>query len=153
MRQHWKVEARMNMRARSGKSSELIVAGEMLRLGLDVYLPLVDDQAIDMILRAPIGTVVQHFDVQVKSVAGYNRVIGLKNIEAKSDNYLLILHFRHSARPDEIMYMLRDQILQFHGPHHTWGDLVLKKADRDRFLAEQPLSILAERIIAGTLLG
>jgi hypothetical protein len=36
---------------RGGKTSELIVAGQLLRLRLDVYLPCVDDQAIDMLIK------------------------------------------------------------------------------------------------------
>jgi len=37
---------------RGGKSSELIVAGELIRHGLDVYLPCVDDQSIDLLIIA-----------------------------------------------------------------------------------------------------
>lgn len=58
----------MNERLRGGKSSELIVAGELLRHGLDGYLPCVDDQAIDLLLRVERPDGVRHYDVQVKSV-------------------------------------------------------------------------------------
>lgn len=62
-----------------------MVAGELLRNSLDVYLPLVDDQAIDMIIRQPVGNIVKHYDVQVKSISGYNRIVGLRDIEAKAE--------------------------------------------------------------------
>lgn len=50
----------MNKGMRSGKSSELIVAGQLLRLGLDVYLPSVDDQAIDLLIKVESNGEVTH---------------------------------------------------------------------------------------------
>ena len=135
----------MNSRSRNGKSSELMVAGELLRNGLDVYLPLVDDQAIDMIIRQPVGNAVKHYDIQVKSVSGYNRIVGLRDIEAKAASYILILHYRHSNKPDECLYLLRDQILQYHKPEYEWGDLIFNKAQREQHIS-QSLSELATRI-------
>ena len=75
----------MNKSLRAGKRSELIVAGELLRHGLYVYLPCVDDQAIDLLIRAECGDLVVHCDVQVKSVKGYNRIIGVKKPSAKNN--------------------------------------------------------------------
>ncbi len=135
----------MNNRSRNGKSSELMVAGELLRNGLDVYLPLVDDQAIDMIIRQPIGNVVLHYDVQVKSVSGYNRIVGLRDIEAKDNTYILILHYRHSTKQDECLYLLRDQILQYNKPEYEWGDLIFNKPQREQHMS-QSLAVLATRI-------
>jgi hypothetical protein len=80
----------MNKSMRGGKSSELIVAGELLRYGLDVYMPCVDDQAIDLLIRDESGGDVLHYDVQVKSVKGYNRIIGIRNLESKDSRYILI---------------------------------------------------------------
>jgi len=135
----------MNNRSRNGKSSELMVAGELLRNGLDVYLPLVDDQAIDMIIRQPVGNTVKHYDIQVKSVSGYNRIVGLRDIEAKDDNYILVLHYRHSDKPDECLYLLRPQILQYHKPEYEWGDLIFNKPQREQYMS-QSLSELAMKI-------
>ena len=135
----------MNNRSRNGKSSELMVAGELIRHGLDIYLPLVDDQAIDMIIRQPIGNVVKHYDVQVKSVSGYNRIVGLRDIEAKAETYILILHYRHSTKPDECLYLLRDQIMLFHKPEYEWGDLIFNKPEREQYIS-QSLSKLATKI-------
>ncbi|MDQ2798218.1 MAG: hypothetical protein M3Y13_01070 [Armatimonadota bacterium] len=142
----------MNSRSRNGKSSELMVAGELIRNGLDVYLPLVDDQAIDMIIRQPIGNTVKHYDIQVKSVSGYNRIVGLRDIAAKSNAYILIVHYRHAAKPDECLYLLRGQILQYHKAEYEWGDLIFNKPERDQHLLSQSLSVLATRIKEDTLI-
>ena len=47
-----------------GKRIEFWVIGEMLKEGLDVYIPLVDDNAIDAVVRRPDGTFVE---VQIKA--------------------------------------------------------------------------------------
>jgi hypothetical protein len=39
-----------------GKRIEYWIVGRMLKDGLDVYLPLVDDDAIDAVIRRPDGT-------------------------------------------------------------------------------------------------
>ena len=39
-----------------GKRMEHWIVGRMLKEGLDVYLPLVDDDAIDAVIRRPDGT-------------------------------------------------------------------------------------------------
>ena len=82
----------MNLRSRAGKSSELIVAGELLRQGLDVYLPCVDDQAIDLVIRTQSADDIRYHDVQVKSVKGYNRIIGLGGLQSVSPDFLLVIH-------------------------------------------------------------
>lgn len=141
----------MNNRSRNGKSSELMVAGELIRHGLDIYLPLVDDQAIDMIIRQPISNAVKHYDVQVKSVSGYNRIIGLRDIKAKDDTYILILHYRHNTKEDECLFLLRDQILKYHKPEYEWGDLIFNKPQREQHIS-QSLAVLATKIKEDTLI-
>lgn len=47
-----------------GKRIEYYVAGLMLKEGLDVYLPLVDDDAIDAVVKRPDGRFVE---VQIKA--------------------------------------------------------------------------------------
>ena len=54
-----------------GKRIELWVAGLLLHQGFDVFLPLVDDDAIDMILRGPTGN---KLDVQVKARSGAAKI-------------------------------------------------------------------------------
>ena len=47
-----------------GKPIEFWIIGEMLKEGLDVYVPLVDDMAIDAVLRQFDGTFIE---VQIKA--------------------------------------------------------------------------------------
>jgi len=47
-----------------GKRIEYYIVGLMLKQGLDVYLPLVDDNAIDAVVKKPDGTFVE---VQIKA--------------------------------------------------------------------------------------
>ena len=47
-----------------GKRIEYYVVGLMLKVGLDVYLPLVDDDAIDAVVKRPDGRFVE---VQIKA--------------------------------------------------------------------------------------
>lgn len=47
-----------------GKRIEYYVVGLMLKAGLDVYLPLVDDDAIDAVVKKPDGSFVE---VQIKA--------------------------------------------------------------------------------------
>src|SRR5262245_9880201 len=140
----------MNQRLRAGKSSELAVASQLIRHGLDVYLPSVDDQAIDLVLRSETAGVVRYLDVQVKSVAGYNRILGLANIAKKHDRYVLVIHYRHDEKPDEFFYLMHEQILKHHSGDFEWGDLIFNKPERERY-AEQDLAHLARRVRTGDL--
>ena len=47
-----------------GKRIEYWIVGLMLKQGMDVYLPLVDDDAIDLVIKRPDGSFVQ---VQIKA--------------------------------------------------------------------------------------
>lgn len=47
-----------------GKRMEYYIVGLMLKEGLDVYMPLVDDDAIDAVVKKPDGTFVE---VQIKA--------------------------------------------------------------------------------------
>src|SRR6478736_3949805 len=47
-----------------GKRIEYWVVGLMLKEGLDVYLPLVDDNAIDAVIKRPDGSFIE---VQIKA--------------------------------------------------------------------------------------
>ncbi len=131
-----------NIRMRGGKSSELRVVSELVRLGVDVFLPCVDDKAIDFVIRQAIGEDIQYFDIQVKSVKGYNRIIGLGDINAKADNYILVIHYRHASKPDEFFYLLGHQILEHWLADSGWGDLVFNKPQRQQY-ASQDLPALA----------
>ena len=47
-----------------GKRIEYLVIGQMLKEGIDVYVPLVDDMGIDAVVRRPAGSFVE---VQIKA--------------------------------------------------------------------------------------
>lgn len=140
----------MNKRLRNGKSSELIVAGELLRYGVDVYLPCVDDQAIDLLLRVERQDEVRHYDVQVKSVEGYNRIVGLRDMGLRPSSYILVIHYHHDSRQDEFFYLTKEQISQHHLKNSAWGDLVFNKAEREQYVS-QTLANLAKRLLDGEL--
>ncbi len=140
----------MNKRFRMGKSSEHIVCGQLLRYGLDVYLPCVDDQAIDLILRHENLNDVRYYDIQVKSVKGYNRIIGVKDVAEKQDKYILIIHYRHENKPDEFFYLTKKQIIQHHISGSDWGDLIFNKQERQNY-SQQNLSDLANHILKSDL--
>lgn len=138
----------MNRRMRVGKSSEFIVAAELLRLGLDVYVPCVDDQAIDMLVRVTGGErPPRHYEIQVKSVRGYNRIVGLSDLAQASDRFLVVIHYRHDDRPDEFFWLRRDKARALRLPK-KWGDLRFNKAERPRY-ADRTLGALAEALRRG----
>src|SRR5215470_13828741 len=51
-----------------GKRIEYWIIGRMLKEGMDVYIPLVDDHAVDAIVRRPDGSIAL---VQIKARASY----------------------------------------------------------------------------------
>lgn len=53
-----------------GKRIEYFVIGLMLKEGLDVFLPMVDDDAIDAVIKKPDGTFVE---VQIKARSNENK--------------------------------------------------------------------------------
>ncbi|MCX5647991.1 MAG: hypothetical protein NTX40_02670 [Planctomycetota bacterium] len=59
----------MNFRhaASFGKRQEFVAIAELLRLGYDVYLTLVDDQQIDCIIRKEVRGRPQYIDIQIKA--------------------------------------------------------------------------------------
>ena len=141
----------MNKRLRVGKSSELAVASQLIRHGLDAYVPCVDDQSIDLLIRSEVEGSIKYYDVQVKSVAGYNRIIGVPDVDEKSDKWLLIIHYRHEGKVDEYFYLTRAQVQQQHIKGSEWGDLIFNKEERESKYMNQNLADLADKIRAGRL--
>ena len=138
----------MNHRMRGGKSSELIVSGQLIRYGLDVYIPCFDDQAIDLVVRVEHESEVWFYDLQVKSVVGRNRIIGVKSPDTQKGNYILILDYRLSDGSDEFFYLTREQIAQHHLAGSSWGDLVFNRQEREQY-ATQNLADLARLLKEG----
>lgn len=70
-----------------GKRIEYWVVGLMLKEGLDVYLPLVDDDAIDAVIKKPDGSFIE---VQIKA----------RSKTVKIGNGALFAAITHVARPN-----------------------------------------------------
>lgn len=69
-----------------GKRIEYYIVGLMLKQGLDVYLPLVDDDAIDAVVKRPDGSFVE---VQIKA----------RSKDVKFGDAALFAALTHELRP------------------------------------------------------
>lgn len=86
-----------------GKRMEYFVLGRMLKEGLDVYVPLVDDFGIDAVLRKPDGTFIE---LQIKArsedvVFGDAALFAAITHEARENYYFVF----YSARIDKTWIM------------------------------------------------
>ena len=92
-----------------GKRIEFYVVGLMLKQGLDVYLPLVDDNAIDAVVKRPDGRFVE---VQIKarskdSIFGDAGLFAAMTHEIRA-NYWFVFY---SERMDTIWIMSSSEFL------------------------------------------
>ena len=88
-----------------GKRQEFIAIAELLRRGFDVYLPLVDDQQIDCVIR--LGDH-DYVDVQIKSrskeIADKNAgLFSAMQIPNPRENYFFLFYVEH---PDVDAYWI-----------------------------------------------
>ena len=74
-------------RAAFGKRIEYFIVGLMLKEGLDVYLPLVDDDAIDAVVKRPDGKFVE---IQIKA----------RSQDVKFGSAALFAALKHEIRPN-----------------------------------------------------
>lgn len=127
------------------KAAKKTVAEKFRSHGLDAYVHVVDAKG-----RVVVRTKDEFWDIQVKSMNGYNHLIGLDHEEiASSKNYILIVNY-HFIYRDEYMYLVQEQALE-HAPKGTeFGDLYLRKAQRLFYYEEkgQTLDDLADRMTA-----
>jgi len=148
-------------RQASGKHAELKVASELIGMGLEVYFPFVDASGTDLLVRVERKGKAKHYDIQVKSVRGYNVPVGLprSKVEAKGTNFILILAFLHKGKQDEFYYLTRDQLLKLLPPNaeyqsrqylEKWGDIRFGKEERESFKG-QNLEGLAQMLTTGKL--
>lgn len=70
-----------------GKRVEYWIIGRMLKEGIDVYVPLVDDNAIDAIVRRPDGSFIE---LQIKA----------RSSDVKLGDAALFSAISHEARPN-----------------------------------------------------
>jgi hypothetical protein len=129
---------------RGGKRAELLVMAELLRQGLDVYQPLVDDRGIDCIVRIPREGGALYYEIQIKGVRGYNTIFG-PNPSTIGDNYFLIVAYLHDDKPDEYVIFdaqeLRQRLVSQGG---IWDPKLYTKEGRRR--AVSSLADLAQRL-------
>ena len=93
-----------------GKRIEYWIAGEMLKEGLDVYLPTVDDMGIDAVVRRKDGTFIE---VQIKACSkdvreGYAADFGVK-INEERKNYFFVFY---SERMDTKFIMTHEEFTE-----------------------------------------
>jgi len=119
----------MATKMRSGKGYELTVVGMLVGEGFDVYLPTVDDQGIDAIIRLPLkSSSFRYHEVQIKGSRTWS---GIRcNTGSLFPNSILILF---CAVERKILWLLYDDV-QRHFPTHgaihgaTWGNVFLNAA-------------------------
>lgn len=70
-----------------GKRIEAYVKGLMLKQGLDIYTPEVDDDAVDIVVKSPQG---YYVEVQVKAVSKGARFAGISHQSRK--NYWFVFY-------------------------------------------------------------
>jgi hypothetical protein len=82
-----------------GRYAEYFVKMELTLFGFEVYTSEVDDRCVDFVMRRDGGA---FYDVQVKSVRGYNYVFVPKDKFAIADNRLLAVVLLHQDREPEL---------------------------------------------------
>ena len=85
-----------------GRYAEYAVKMELVRAGLDVFTAEVDDKGIDFVIRRDSST---YFDIQVKSVRGFNYVFLQKDKFALRDNMFAAVVAFFDGKPPS-MYLI-----------------------------------------------
>ena len=136
---------------RRGKLAELRVISKLMELGLNVFYPFVDDQSVDAIIRIEKENETKYYDLQIKSLRSYTRIIGVnkKKIEKlfneNRDNYIIIVYYILKDR-EEFYYLLPEQALAMMPKDPEWGDIIFKKTEREKY-KHQNLEHLAKRLL------
>ena len=93
-----------------GKRIEYYLIGQMLKEGLDCYMPLVDDDGIDVVIRKHNG---EYIEVQIKARSKTAVVVDAAHFPAMShetrDNYYFVFY---SERLDTVLIMSSEEFLQ-----------------------------------------
>lgn len=93
-----------------GKRIEYWIVGLMLKEGLDVYLPLVDDDAIDVVIRKPNGTfTTAQIKARSKDVVERDAALFSAITHELRDNYWFIFY---SERMDVIWIMSSKEFIK-----------------------------------------
>ena len=96
-----------------GKRMEFWLIGEMLRHGLDVYRPLVDDKGIDAVVRRQDGTFVE-IQIKARSKDIAEEQAGLfAGIKCEpSPNYYFIFHAAAIGENGKMWIMTADEFIE-----------------------------------------
>ena len=93
-----------------GKRIEFWIIGEMLKQGLDVYVPLVDDNAIDAVVRRPDGSFIEvQIKARSKDVADGDAALFAAIPHEHRNNYWFIFY---SERLDSMWIMFSEEFIK-----------------------------------------
>jgi hypothetical protein len=124
----------MASRFRYGKAYEHTVLGLLTLEGFDVYQPLVDDQAIDGIIRVP-GSKAQlphYYELQIKGSRSWDKI--RCKVKPLTKGGVLILY---CADEREILWFLYEELAALFPPvNPEWGDIFLKPRLVSKFKSE-----------------
>ncbi len=109
-------------RAERGKAVELRVAAKLIEAGQDIYLPI-RDRGFDMVIHS--GG--KFYGIQVKSIKGYNRIVGLSLVPD-----ILVVVYQHEDH-DEYLWLSREQVKRHWLQDSDWKDVVLNREERELY--------------------
>ncbi len=93
-----------------GKRIEYWVAGLMLKEGIDVYMPLIDDNGIDAVIRRPNGTFVEvQIKARSKDVKMGDAALFAGLTHEERDNYYFVFY---SERMDAFWIMTSKEFIR-----------------------------------------
>jgi hypothetical protein len=93
-----------------GKRMEYWIIGKMIKEGLDVYVPLVDDMGIDAVVRRPDGSFVEiQIKARSKSVLSGDAALFAAMTHELRDNYWFIFY---SERMDKMWIMTSEEFIK-----------------------------------------
>ena len=92
-------------RLRVGRYGEYFAKMALVRAGLDVYSPEVDDRAIDLVIRIP-SSPPRYLDVQVKTMRGATGYVFMRkpHFTIEDNRYLALVLLAEGAEPE--MYLI-----------------------------------------------
>ncbi len=136
-----------------GKIAEFQVISELIAMGLDLYVPVIDI-GIDAILRMERhGEPTRYYDLQIKSsvrnvsIRGARKIIHYIN-EREPRNYYLLVAIREKAEIKHIFYLTPEQIIKFQKLFKNTEeiDIYIPAKDRDRLISYQSLDDLVAKL-------
>jgi hypothetical protein len=99
----------------------------MIDAGLDCYLTLVDDQAIDAVLRVQVSEhSTRYFDIQIKSGRTWAAIRGNTDCLSTKSNAILVLY--NSALGEAFWLEARAIRRLFSTTNSSWGNIFLNGA-------------------------